>query len=84
MQSTCVFDSTSVNSGIIGCLVCTELCRRFTGGGCFIFHFSADSVLPKHNANPMIRVHKLENIQVCLNFLKQQGVPTTGVHADGM
>lgn len=44
----------------------------------------ADKVLPKHNTNPMIKVHKLENIQICIKFLKQQGVQIAGIHADGM
>ena len=50
---------------------------------CLSVSLSADGDLPKHRPNPMIRVHKLENIQTCLDFLKKEGVQVSRIHADG-
>ena len=39
--------------------------------------------LPRHFPNPMMRVQKLENLQHCLGFLRDKGIPLQGVHAEG-
>ena len=48
-----------------------------------LYAHTAEEDLPRHFTNPMMRVQKLENLQVCLNFLKQQGLQQLGVHPEG-
>ena len=44
---------------------------------------TAKEDLPKHFPNPMMRVQKLENLQMCVQSLQDRGVPIKGIHADG-
>ena len=38
----------------------------------------------KYNANPKIRVQKLENINSCLIFLKKEGIKLVNIGAEGI
>ncbi|KAL5487371.1 hypothetical protein EMCRGX_G019964 [Ephydatia muelleri] len=44
----------------------------------------AQEPLPRYNTNPVLRVHKQENMQMCLQFLKKKGVALKGVHAEDL
>ena len=39
--------------------------------------------LPRHFTNPLMRVQKLENLQMCFKFLEQHGLSLSWVHAEG-
>ena len=45
--------------------------------------YTAKEDLPKHFSNPIMRVQKLENLQMCVRALEQSGISMKGIHADG-
>ena len=45
--------------------------------------FTGKEDLPKHFPNPIMRVQKLENLQMCLRMLQEKGLSLKGIHADG-
>ena len=52
-------------------LFCTYVC------------FKGKEDLPKHFTNPIMRIQKLENLQMCLQMLQEKGLSLKGIHADG-
>ena len=45
-------------------------------------HTAGDS-LRHHYSTPLTRLQKLENVQICLRYLKQKGMSIAGINPEG-